>query len=100
MKLRVVVLGAGFGGLELTTILSEKLGDRLDLTLIDQSDSFYFGFSKLDIMFGRKQADAVKYSYKNIEKPGVQFRQETITAIDPVNKKVTTQNGVYEADVL
>ena len=25
MKLRVVVLGAGFGGLELTTILSEKL---------------------------------------------------------------------------
>ena len=31
MKLRVVVLGAGFGGLELTTILSEALPDRLDL---------------------------------------------------------------------
>jgi sulfide:quinone oxidoreductase len=51
MKLRVVVLGAGFGGLELSTMLSEALGDRLDLTLIDKNDSFFFGLSKLDVMF-------------------------------------------------
>src|SRR5688572_19448274 len=100
MKLRVVVLGAGFGGLELTSILSETIGDDLDLTLIDQNDSFYFGFSKLDIMFGRKASDAVKISYSSIVKPGVQFRKEMITSIDPVKKIVTTQNGVYEADVL
>ena len=31
MKQRIVVLGAGFGGLELATMLSEALGDRLDL---------------------------------------------------------------------
>src|SRR6266508_467340 len=49
MKLRVVVLGAGFGGLELSTILSEALADRLDLVLIDKNDSFFFGFSKLDV---------------------------------------------------
>ncbi|GAB3933139.1 NAD(P)/FAD-dependent oxidoreductase [Larkinella terrae] len=100
MKLRVLVLGAGFGGLELTTILSEAIGDKLDLTLIDQHDSFYFGFSKLDVMFGRKKADAVKIPYRNVIKPGVRFRQETITAIDPVAKRVTTQSNTYEADVL
>lgn len=100
MKLRVTVLGAGFGGLELTTILSETIGDQLDLTLIDQNDSFFFGFSKLDIMFGRKVSEAVKTSYSNIVKPGVTFRKETITAIDPVSKSVTTNNGKYEADVL
>ena len=100
MKLRVVVLGAGFGGLELTSMLSETIGEHLDLTLIDQSDSFFFGFSKLDVMFGRKTSDAVKISYSSITKPGVQFRKETITAIDPVRKIVTTQNNVYEADVL
>ncbi len=100
MKLRVLVLGAGFGGLELTSMLSETIGDDLDLTLIDQSDSFFFGFSKLDVMFGRKSSDAVKISYNSIVKPGVQFRKETITAIDPVKKIVTTQNNVYEADVL
>jgi len=100
MKLRVVVLGAGFGGLELTSILSETIGDDLDLTLIDQHDSFYFGFSKLDVMFGRKPADSVKISYSSIAKPGVKFCKETILAIDPVKKIVTTQNKTYETDVL
>jgi len=100
MKLRVIVLGAGFGGLELSSMLSETIGDNLDLTLIDQNDSFYFGFSKLDVMFGRKSPDAVKISYSSILKPGVQFRKETITSIDPVTRIVATQNRTYEADVL
>jgi sulfide:quinone oxidoreductase len=100
MKLRVVVLGAGFGGLELSTMLSEALGDRLDLTLIDRNDSFFFGFSKLDVMFGRETPDAVRLSYGNFVKPGVVFRQETITAIDPEKRRVTTDQGRYEGDVL
>jgi sulfide:quinone oxidoreductase len=100
MKLRVVVLGAGFGGLELSTLLSEALADRLDLTLIDKNDTFFLGYSKLDVMFGRKTPDAVRISYSNIVKHGVVFRQETITAIDPKARRVTTNNGTYDADVL
>src|SRR3989304_4141885 len=100
MKLRVVVLGAGFGGLELPTILSQALADRLDLTLIDKNGSFIFGFSKLDVMFGRKKPDAVRLAYRNIVKPGVRFRQEAITVIDPEARRVTTNAGTYEADVL
>lgn len=99
-KLRVLVLGAGFGGLELTSMLSEAIGDNLDLTLIDQNDTFYFGFSKLDVMFGHKQPDSVKIPYQSIVKPGVRFCKETVTAIDPVSKNVTTQSGTHEADVL
>ncbi|MBO9572941.1 MAG: FAD-dependent oxidoreductase, partial [Chitinophagaceae bacterium] len=100
MKLRVVVLGAGFGGLELTTLLSDKIGDKLDLTLIDKNKAFYFGFSKFDVMFGHKASDDIKIYYNRIVKPGVKFVRDTITAIDPVKRIVTTQNGVYEADVL
>jgi sulfide:quinone oxidoreductase len=100
MKLRVVVLGAGFGGLELSTILSEKLGDRLDLTLIDKNDSFFFGFSKFDVMFGHKPSDAVRLSYNCISKPGVRFCQETVTTINPVTKRITTSGGEHQADVL
>jgi NADPH-dependent 2,4-dienoyl-CoA reductase/sulfur reductase-like enzyme len=59
-KPRIVVLGAGFGGLELTTLLSDSLGDSIDVTLIDKSDSFVFGFSKLDVMFGHKRPEAVR----------------------------------------
>jgi sulfide:quinone oxidoreductase len=100
MTPKVVVLGAGFGGLELSTILSDAFGDGLDLTLIDKSDHFVFGYSKLDVMFGREAPDAVRLAYRTIVKPGVRFRQETITAIDPVARRVTTDAGTYDADVL
>ena len=98
--MRVLVLGAGFGGLELTTRLSEELGDDVDVTLIDRSDGFVFGFSKLDVMFGRTVADAVRHPYRDIVKPGVRFVQATITSIDASARRVETDAGVFEADIL
>jgi sulfide:quinone oxidoreductase len=100
MKTRVVVLGAGFGGLELATMCSEALGDEVEVTLIDKNDAFVFGYSKLDVMFGRSTPDAIRLPYRDIAKPGVRFLQETITAIDPHERRVTTDVGVHEADVL
>src|SRR5947209_9539255 len=98
--MRVVVLGAGFGGLELTTRLSEEHGDAADVVLIDQSDGFVFGFSKLEVMFGRAQPDAVRHSYAAVVKPGVRFVQATVTAIDPAAKRVETDAGTFDADIL
>ena len=72
----------------------------MDLILIDKNDSFYFGFSKFDVMFGHKTSEAVKIYYDNIIKPGVKFIRDTVTSIDPVAKIVTTQHGRFEADVL
>lgn len=100
MKLRVLVLGAGFGGLEATTLLSEALSEDLDLTLLDRSDTFYFGYSKLDVMFGRKPPEAVKIPYRHIVKPGVHFVQAGITGIDPRAKRVTTSKGAFDAEYL
>jgi sulfide:quinone oxidoreductase len=100
MSTRIVILGAGFGGLELSTMLSQELGDTVDVTLIDKSDSFVFGFSKLDVMFGRTTPDAVRLPYSEIAKPGVRVVRETITAIDPEARRVRTDAGVHEADVL
>lgn len=100
MKKRILVLGAGFGGLEVCTQLSEALGDSIEVTLIDKNDSFYFGFSKLDVMFGLAQPDAVRLPYRKIAKPGVRFLQETISSIDPVAKRVTTDRGTHQADFL
>lgn len=81
-------------------MLSEALGEDVEVTLIDKNDSFVFGFSKLDVLFGRTTLDAVRLPYREIVKPGVHFLQETVTAIDPAARIVKTDNGVYEADVL
>ncbi len=98
--MRVVVLGAGFGGLELTTRLSETLGEDVEVVLVDQRDGFVFGFSKLDVMFGRSTADAVHHPYRDIVKPGVRFVQSTIRSIDPTTKHVETDAGGLDADIL
>ena len=67
---RVAILGAGFGGLELATMLSDAVGGDIDVVLIDKNDSFVFGYSKLDVLFGRTTMDAVRLPYRDIAKPG------------------------------
>ena len=94
------MLGAGFGGLELTSRLSGEFGDRVEIVLIDQSDAFVFGFSKLDVMFGRTIPDHVRHPYRDIVKPGVQFVQTTVRSIDPSARRVETDAGAFEGDYL
>ena len=98
--MRVVVLGAGFGGLEVATRVSEALGEDADVVLIDRAEGFVFGFSKLDVMFGRTTADRVLHPYRAIAKPGVRFVQASILAIDPESRRVETDAGSFDADVL
>jgi sulfide:quinone oxidoreductase len=97
---RVVVLGAGFSGLELTTRLSDEFGGDIEVVLIDKSDAFVFGYSKLDVMFGKAVADEVRHPYASIDKPGVRFVQTTIRAIDAARRTVQTDAGAFESDVL
>jgi len=97
---QVVILGAGFAGLELASRLSDSVPDEVRVTLIDQNDGFTFGFSKLDILFGGADAASVRIPYGELAKPGVEFRQERITAIDPGARRVTTDAGSYDADIL
>ncbi len=98
--MRVLVLGAGFGGLEVTTLLSEEFGEDVDVTLIDQSDGFIFGFSKLEVMWGRALPSAVHHPYSDFVKPGVRFVRTTVRSIDPVTKRVATDAGTFDTDIL
>src|SRR6478736_2470095 len=93
---RVVILGAGFGGLELATELSETLGEEVDVALIDENDAFVFGYSKLDVMFGRTTLDAVRLPYRKVAKPGVRVLRETVTGIDAEQRRVTTDVATHD----
>ncbi len=98
--MKVLILGAGFGGLEVAAGLSDRFGAGIDVTLIDRSDHFVFGFSKLDVMFGKLTASEVSHSYERIVKPGVTFVQATVRSIDPVARQVVTDAGEFDADFL
>ncbi|HTZ64995.1 MAG TPA: FAD/NAD(P)-binding oxidoreductase [Solirubrobacteraceae bacterium] len=97
---RVLVLGAGFGGLELATRLSEEFGEDVEIVLIDKSEAFVFGFSKLDVMFGKAAPEDVRHPYASIVRPGVRFVQTAIEAIDPAARTVQTEAGRFAGDVV
>ena len=89
------VRGPGVGGATLGIAQ-----DEVRVTLLDQNDSFSFGFSKLDVMLGRRAAEDLRLHYRDISLEGVEFRQERVTSIDPDQRRVTTDAGSYDADVL
>lgn len=97
---RIVVLGAGFGGLELTTLLSVEFGTAIDIVLLDKDDAFVFGFSKLDVMFGRRRPEEVRHPYRDVLKPGVRFFQTVVRSIDPAARRVVSDADTFDADVL
>src|SRR5215472_6547314 len=51
-------------------------------------------------MFGRTTPDAVRHLYRDVVKPGVRFVQSTIRAIDPERRRVETDAGPFEGDVM
>jgi sulfide:quinone oxidoreductase len=97
---RVLVLGAGFGGLEVATRLCEEAADEVEVTLVDQAEGFMFGFSKLDVMFRQVPSVQVLHRYADLAKPGLTFLRSRIEAIDPIRRQVVTRDGDVEADVL
>ena len=81
-------------------MLSEKLGDDAQVVLIDKSDGFVFGFSKLDVMFGRTTANHVLHRYADMILPGVSFVRSAIRSLDPAARRVVTDGETFEADIL
>jgi len=101
MRTRVVVLGAGFGGLELTTILSEALGETIDVVLIDKSDAFCLWVleaRRYVLGTSRRQRSGIFTATSSSQVCG--FYRRRCVSIDPGARKVVTDAGEFEADFL
>lgn len=98
MKRHVLILGAGFAGLELATRLSETMADAVRVTLLDRNDSWYFGYSKLEVMLGRQSAAEVQLPYAEIAKDAKQgIRQDVQMATTfPMQRPVPVTGEVSQ----
>jgi sulfide:quinone oxidoreductase len=96
----ILILGAGFGGLEAATGLRAQLDNSHHITLIDKNDSFVIGFNKFDVMFGRRSPESVKSYYKDIAAEGVTFVQDAVKEIDLISKRVKTASAEFPYDFL
>ncbi len=100
LAVKILILGAGFGGLQTATRLKEELNDSVDITLIDKNNFFLIGFTKFDVMFGRRTSEDVKLYYKHLAIEGINFIQDTIEKIDPDKKIVKTSYAEFSYDYL
>jgi len=98
--MRILVLGAGFGGLELSTRLSSQIrsGHRHRPHRSKRGVHFWLFEVGRDV---RPKARFRGFSpYRDIDKPGLRFVQTTIRTIDPAHKRVETDSGTFEGDVM
>jgi sulfide:quinone oxidoreductase len=97
---RVLILGAGFGGLETAFGLTAAMKSGYEITLVDKSDGFYVGFSKIDVLFGHRSADEIKSRFDDLRADGVRFVRAQVTSIDTDARSVVTTKGNFGYDYL
>jgi sulfide:quinone oxidoreductase len=96
----ILILGGGFGGLAAARELRARLSDDHTVTVIAADDHFYVGFAKLWDLVGTRPLDQGTGSLSALERHGIRFVQTRITAIDPAERRVETEQGTFEGDFL
>jgi NADH:ubiquinone reductase (H+-translocating) len=101
-KPRVVVLGAGYGGLITVTRLQKQVGvGEAEITLVNKNDYHYETTWLHEASAGTLHHDRARYQIKDvINTSRINFVKDTVVAIDKHAKKVTLENGEVEYDYL
>ncbi len=101
-KPRIVVLGAGYGGLMTVTRLQKEMGtDAAEIILVNKNDYHYETTWLHEASAGTLHHDRVRYSINDvINRSKVNFLQATVEDIKIEEKKVITDQGELEFDYL
>jgi sulfide:quinone oxidoreductase len=97
---RVLILGGGFGGLAAAHRLKQKLAADDEVILVDRRSHFMVGFRKTWALVGESTLEAGQRSIDSLTKIGVRVIHDSVTAIDPANRKASVGNEQIEADAL
>ncbi|MEH7108432.1 NAD(P)/FAD-dependent oxidoreductase [Bacillus sp. JJ1764] len=101
-KPKIVILGAGYGGLMTTVRLQKHLGvNEADIVLINKNDYHYETTWLHEASAGTLHHDKVRYDIRDvIDRSKVDFVQGTIVEINKDEKKVILESGEVDYDYL
>ena len=101
-KPKIVILGAGYGGIMTTVKLQKLVGtNEAEITLVNKHDYHYQTTLLHGTSAGTAPQEAVKIPIKDVvDFSKVNFVQDTVKSIDPKAKKVTLEDGELEYDYL
>jgi sulfide:quinone oxidoreductase len=80
---RIVILGAGFAGLETAFLLRMRMRDAADLTVVSEREAFSFRPNTIYVPFGADPADLLIDLSKPFSRRHVDFVPGSIAAVDP-----------------
>jgi NADH:ubiquinone reductase (H+-translocating) len=101
-KPKIVVLGAGYGGLMTVTRLQKMVGvNEADITLVNKNDYHYETTWLHEASAGTLHHDRVRYPINNvIDRSKVHFVKDAAVEIKTAEKKVVLENGELDYDYL
>lgn len=101
-KPKIVIVGAGYGGLMTTVRLQKLIGvNEADIVLINKNDYHYETTWLHEASAGTLHHDRVRYDIRDvIDKSKVDFVQDTVVEIKKEEKKVILEKGEVEYDYL
>ena len=97
---RVLILGGGFGGIATAHRLKQKLGEKVEVILVDRRPYFMVGFRKSWALIGESPLEAGQKPIESLSRIGVDVRQATIAAIQPQAKSAIIDGETIQADAL
>ena len=93
---RILILGAGFGGLTTANILKKNLSlssVEHQISIVDSKDYFMMGLVNLWILSGIRTLEDSKVALSRLENKGISYLNGEVTAIDPVSRTVTIKGS-------
>ena len=99
---KIVIVGAGYGGLMTTVRLQKLVGvNEADIVLINKNDYHYETTWLHEASAGTLHHDRVRYDIRGvIDSSKVDFVQDTVVEINKDEKKVILEKGEVEYDYL
>src|SRR3972149_4674656 len=97
---RVLLLGAGFGGLAAATTLRQAVGDRVDLLVVDAVPAFMMGLRKLWLLDGRGTRAEGTRDRRTLPARAIPYRQGKVDAIDLAGRWVAVDGDRLLYDYL
>lgn len=97
---RVLVLGAGFGGIATAVALREQLPEADEVVLVDRRDDFAMGLRKIWAILGISPIAYGTRSLATLASRGITVRRGDILAVDPVNRAAAVDGTSLQADAL
>ena len=88
MTMRIVILGAGFGGLAAATLLRGQLSQEHSIIVIDRKREFMMGLVNLWILHGDRKLEDAQAPLAGLDAKGIEYLNDEVAAIDAKGKSV------------